>query len=86
MCVSPQIKQNYKPKIISYINFSNISFRNEYLGQLCKSDINNIQYQEFDNIVVDKLNGHVRIKHKYIRANEAPFMNNEYKKDVYGKI
>ena len=74
-----------KPKIISYRdykNFSNISFRNELLGRLNKTDINNIHYQEFDNTVVDILNRHAPIKRKYIRANEAPFMNKEYKSAI----
>ena len=53
-----------KPKIIAYRDykhFSNITFRNEVLGQLGKTDINNIQYQEFDNIVVDILNRHAQL-------------------------
>ena len=74
-----------KPKIISYRdykNFSNISFRNELFGRLSKTDIYNIHYQEFDDTVIDILNRHAPIKHKYIRANEAPFMNKEYKRAI----
>ena len=74
-----------KPKIISYRdykNFSNASFRNELLGCLNQTDINNICYQEFDNTVIDILNRHAPIKYKYIRANEAPFMNKEYKRAI----
>ena len=74
-----------KPKIISYRNykkFSNTSFRNELMEQLNNKDINNIDYQEFDNIVMDILNKHAPIKQKYIRANEAPFMNKDYKKAI----
>ena len=52
------------------------------LGQLGKTDMNYIQYQEFDNIVVDIPNRHAPIKHKYIRAHEAPFTNKEYKRAV----
>ena len=74
-----------KPKIIAYRDykhFNNLAFRNELLGQLYNKDINNIEYLEFDNIVIDILNRHAPIKHKYIRANEAPFMNKEYKKAI----
>ena len=52
------------------------------LGQLGKTGMNSIQYQEFDNIVIDILNRHAPIKHKYIRANEAPFTSKEYKRAV----
>ena len=74
-----------KPKIISYRDykhFSNISYKQELLGELHKTDINNIDYLEFDNIVLDILNRHAPIKHKYLRANEAPFMNKEYKRAI----
>ena len=74
-----------KPEIVTYgdyKHFSNISFRNELSAQLCNIDINNIDYQEFDNIVVNTLNKYAPIKQKYIRANEAPFMNKEYKSAI----
>ena len=74
-----------KPKIISYRDykkFSNMFFRNELLERLSQSDINNMHYQEFDNAVVEILDKHAPIKHKYIRANEAPFMNKQYKRAI----
>ena len=45
-------------------------------------NINNINYDVFDNLVMDLLRKHAPIKYKYIRANEAPFMNKEYKKAI----
>ena len=45
-------------------------------------DVNNIHYYDFDNLVMGLLNIYAPIKYKYIRANEAPFMNKEFKKAI----
>ena len=74
-----------KPKIIQYRdykNFSNIVFRSELVDLLYIHNVNNIHYFDFDNLVTRLLNNHAPIKYKYIRANEAPFMNKEFKKVI----
>ena len=45
-------------------------------------NVNKIHYNDFDNLVMGLLNNHGPIKFKYIRANEAPFMNKEFKKAI----
>ena len=74
-----------KPKIIQYRDykkFSNTVFRSELMESLYTQDINNIHYNDFDNLVMRILNTLAPIKYKYIRANEAPFMNKEFKKAI----
>ena len=57
-------------------------FRSELMESVCTQDINNIHYNDFDNLVMRILNTLAPIKYKYIRANEAPFMNKEFKKAI----
>ena len=74
-----------KPKIIQYRyykTFSNIVFRSELMDLLYIRHVNNIQYNGFDNLLMGLLNNHAPIKYKYIRANEALFMNKEFKKAI----
>ena len=74
-----------KPKIIQYreyTKFSNTVFRSELMELLYIHDVNNIHYNDFDNLVMGSLNTYAPIKYKHIRTNEAPFMNNEFKKAI----
>ena len=74
-----------KPKIIQYRDykkFSNAVFRSELIELLYIHDVNNIHYNDFDNLVMGLLNIYAPIKYKYIRANEAPFMNKEFKNAI----
>ena len=74
-----------KPKIIQYRDykkFSNTLFRTELMELLYTHDVNNIDYNDFDNLVMGLINAYAPIKYKYIRANEAPFMNKEFKKAI----
>ena len=74
-----------KPKIIQYRGykkFSNTVFRTELMELLYTHDVNNIHYNDFDNLVMGLINAYAPIKYIYIRANEAPFMNKEFKKAI----
>ena len=71
------------PKIVQYRdynNFSNIVFRSELMDLLYIHNVNNIHSNDFDNLVMGLTNNHASIKYKYIRVNEASFMNKEFKK------
>ena len=57
-------------------------FRSELMESLYTQDINNIHSNDFDNLVMRMLNTFAPIKYKYIRENEAPFMNKEFKKAI----
>ena len=73
------------PKIISYRNFrkfSNDVFRKELISMLSHYDINNIRYEDFDDIVMLLINKHAPLKFKYIRANEGTFMSKELRKAI----
>ena len=75
-----------KPKIISYRdykNFSNESFRCELMPlsyNECHS--NEMSNDNFIEIVDKVLLRHLPLKHKYVRANDSPFMNKELRKAV----
>ena len=79
--------QKIKPKVIyyrDYKNYSNEVFREKivhYLDSMVFSDIDNT-FQSFLNACLGALNSQAPIKQKYIRANQAPFMNKELNKAV----
>ena len=45
-------------------------------------DINNLNYDKFDEILTSLTNKHAPLKYKYIRANQGPFMNRELWKSI----
>ena len=57
-------------------------FRSELMDLLYIHNVNNIHYNDIADLVMGLLNNHAPIKYKYIRANEAPFMNKENKKAI----
>ena len=79
--------QKIKPKVIyyrDYKNYSNEVFREKivhYLDSMVFGDIDN-NFQSFLNACLGALNSQAPIKQKYIRANQAPFMNKELNKAV----
>ena len=58
-------------------NFSNIVFRSELMDLLYIHNVNNIHYNDFDNLVMGLQNNHAPIEYKYILVNEATFVNKE---------
>ena len=60
------------PKIISYRDFKHFSnelFQIELEIMLKFEDINNLDYDKFDEILMSLTNKHAPLKYKYIRAN-----------------
>ena len=74
------------PKIISYRDykrFSNFDFRTEVNHYLYNDhSIYEMPNDEFIAIFMDILERHAPLKYKYIRANEAPFVNKEIRKAI----
>ena len=72
------------PSIIQYgkyKNFSNDKFRNE-LNERIRSKIESSRLDIFVSAVLKVLSKNSPIKKRYIRANEAPFMNKVLKKAI----
>ena len=66
------------PNIIryrDYKNFSLIQFRNELFSNLNNMNEKDSNYERFESIFVELINQHAPMKRKYVRANNAPFMN-----------
>ena len=70
--------QKHMPITFNYRNyksFNNDFFRNELMNELNKNGSFNISCKKFEMIFVTILNKHARLKKRYIRANNSPFMN-----------
>ena len=72
-----------RPRIVTYRDYSKfdpVKFRDDLKSNLAK---NNREYSVFDNfnsVAEEVLNNHVPLKHKYLRANDAPFMTKTLKR------
>ena len=65
------------PELIRYRDYRNFNiavFRNDIKLALSILD-ENVTYDEFEKIFMEKLNEYAPMKKKYVRANNAPFMN-----------
>ena len=72
-------------KYRDYKNFDNLRFHNELRQKLQEVNTTNICYDTFENIFMDLLNANAKIKKKYIRANNAPFMNKTLSKAIMNR-
>ena len=73
------------PKTVSYRDYKHFShqiFRNEVIEKLAEKEIIEINYEHFENIIIQCLNLHAPIKKKYIRANDSPFMTKDLRKAI----
>ena len=73
------------PSVIQYRdykNFSNDIFRNDLLNGLIRSKIETSRLDTFVNTVLKVLSKNASVKKRYIRANEALFMNKVLKKVI----
>ena len=59
----------------SYKNFDEQTFRTELKNGLQNLDHENMGYDEFKDTFMNVLNLHAPMKKKYVRGNNAPFMN-----------
>ena len=76
--------QKQSPTIIKYRDYKNFNvyiFRNLLLDNLTNIG-EDITYELFEMIFINLLNTHAPMKTKYIRANNAPFMNKVLSKAV----
>ena len=74
-----------KPRIIKYRdykNFNNITFRMDLLKELSLSKFKKGDFDKFKFIVNNLLESHAPMKEKYIRHNQAPFMNKSVRKVI----
>ena len=82
------LKQYFKKKetkVIKYRkhkNFCNDRFRSQLLNELNKGLIKISDLEHFNATVLKILDHEAPIKMKYVRANEAPFMNKTIKKAI----
>ena len=67
--------QNYK-------KFDNSAFRKALNRELPKYDLNNIEYDTFQEIIVSLLNVSTPLKKKYVRANHSSLMTEELEKAI----
>ena len=76
-------KQN--PEIIQYRdykNFTNKHFRRDLLRELSFQNVQPNEFDEFKFIASKLLNSHATLKEKYIRYNQAVFMNKQLRKVI----
>ena len=79
--------QKQKPKIISYRkykNFSNELFREELLKKI-EDNPEDMSLDKLQQTFIYVLDKHAPMKHKYTRANQAPFMNKFLQKAVMNR-
>ena len=69
-------------KYRDYKNFNNINFRMDLLKELSLSKLKKGDFDKFKFIVNNLLESHAHMKEKYIRPNQAPFMNKSVRKAV----
>ena len=73
------------PKIISYRNFSKFSpddFRRDLQMNVIDKDIFNMSNDEFVSLFMENLQKHAPLKHKYVRANNSPFITKNLRKEI----
>ena len=68
-------------KYRDYREFSDDNFRKDLLYKISNIS-DDISYETFENTFIGILNKHAPIKTKYIRANNAPFMNKTLSKAI----
>ena len=80
--------QKQEPKIVCYRDyrrFSNETFRNDVFQKLSQESASAYQLGTFHEITKGVLDKHAPIKKKYVRANQAPFMNKTLNKAIMNR-
>ena len=72
-------------KYRSYKNFNSLEFHIELKEKLENVHPDNICYDTFEGIFMDILNKNAKVKNKYIRANNAPFMTRKLSKAIMNR-
>ena len=66
----------------NYKKFDNLKFKEALNRELTKYDLNNIDYENFPEIVLSILNAHVPLKKKHLKENLTSFVTREFQKAV----
>ena len=66
----------------NYKKFDNLKFKEALNRELMKHDLNNIDYENFHEIVLSVLNAHPPLKKKHLSANHATLVTKEFRKAV----
>ena len=76
--------QKQEPKVIIYRNYKYFDerFRIDLFNAVCNIGPRNIICNEFETLFLYILNRHAPLKKRYIRANNAPFINKELCKAI----
>lgn len=73
------------PKIIlyrDYRKFSHVNFRRDWESYFTLNDVCNMSNDKFVYEFMNILNNHARIKRKYVRSNQGPFINRSIRKEI----
>lgn len=73
------------PKVINYRNYKyyvNENFRNDFLSEIRQHNTNDMDCQLFEEIFLKTLDTHAPLKKRYVRANDAPYMNSTLRKAI----
>ena len=70
-----------KKQTIFYMNLKK-SDSLKFNRELMKHDLNNIDYENFHEIVLSILNAHAPLKKKHLRTNHASFVTKGFRKAV----
>ena len=62
----------------NYKKFDNLKFKKALNRELMKHDLNNIDYENFHEIVLSILNAHAPLKKKHLRAYHTSFVTKEF--------
>ena len=75
------IFQKREPKIIQYRDYKNFDY-NKFRSEILKCNFNYTDWRTFKETVFNIFNKYASIEEKYVPANEAPFMTNEFHKAI----
>ena len=70
-----------EPKIIQYRDYKNFDY-NKFRSEILKCNFNYTDWRTFKETVFNIFNKYASIEEKYVPANEAPFMTNEFHKAI----
>ena len=77
--------QKQSPKVIYYRNykyFDNDAFKANLCNKLSFYGFRNLNCDDFENLFLSTLSEHAPMKKRYIRSNNAPFMDKELCKAI----
>ena len=77
-----------EPKIIRYRDFkkfSNQAFRDEVFRELSFNNIEENDFERFQDVTLGVLNNHAPVKEKHIRCNQSAFITKEIRKAIMNR-